>query len=253
MTFSQQFLESIYTSKDGNLTAYQVGKLNTSGKHCLIRLNKASENGLSLTVVDIASNQFTSKVSKSGAEKGVKPIVFEVDTPILADINAAIQKDGKDSDEKKQIESIIAILNGKKIIPGKIYFANLDFLAIPASGLRAKAVKAVCEDDEDEPENYFYVSPPLETVDDIQAIVEKHGYSANNWSAAYALLSGSSYQEPKAYQQRKTFRELLNERCDAINSLTQEDISKLSSITAIYSEDPTVAFQELVKAWLINI
>ena len=252
MALPLTLLESVYTSKDGKLTAYQLGKLSTSGKHCLVRLNKSSENGISLTVCDLVSTLYTSKVSKAGAEKGIQPVVIEPGFPLLFDINAQTSKDGKDSDEKKLIETVAAILDGKGVKPGEIRFMSLDLLCIPPAGFKAKAIKVAIEDNDDE-ENYFYVGPVLSTVDDIQEIVEKWGYSPQGWSEAYALIAGNTFVEGKAYAPKKSFKELLMERVTDIEALTPEEKIRICACVKGYHDDEESAWNSLVNSWLTSI
>lgn len=254
MTFPLTLLESVYTAKDGKLTAYQLSKLATSGKHCLVRLNKASENGVSFTVCGLVTTKYISKVSKAGLEKGVQPVIIEPGFPVIFDINLQYKdKDGKDSEGKKQAECFVKILDGKGVKTGEVRWMCLDIGAIPESGMRANALKAALADNEDDGENYCFVGPALSAGVDIVEIQEKWGYSPQGWAEAYALIAGNTFVEGKAYAPKKTFKETLMERVADIESLTTEEAARIIKLVQDSYPDSESAWSAICHAWLTSI
>lgn len=255
MTIAQAFLDSIYTGKDGQLTAYNIGKLEVL-KPCFIRYNKGSKNGIALTVCDAVSTNYNSRVSKSGAEKGIKPVEIEAGDTILFNINATTERDGKPSDEAKIIATIINLLEIKGVKEGEIILATCDFGSIPPIGLDAEDIEYL---ERKKPPSKMLVVSKFENEEELGKICEEHGLNVDQWMDRYTLLSGTEFKEQQAYS-RKGYKDMFEERLTYFETIAPEVKTRLMTITkSIYgSDDGTdtiseIDFGSFVRDCLVNI
>ena len=218
MTVSQSFLGGIYTGKDNALVSYQVSKLEIT-KPCLVRYNKFSENGISLTICDIASTLFTSKVSKSGAEKGIKPVVKDPGEVLLFSINAQMKRDGAPSDEAGCIETIAGLFKAKEVKEGQIFFLSCDFAMIPPKGFDAETLEFMGK----KKDSTLFKVHPFSNDEEFISVVEELGFNTANWTTALETLTGNEFKEMQGGYTKKGFKELLEERIVLLETIVPNE------------------------------
>lgn len=222
MTVSQNFLSGIYTGKDEQLSAYQIGKLEIT-KPCLVRYNKFSENGISLTVCDIVSTQFTSKVSKGAEAKGTKPVIREMGDVLLFSINAQMKKDGAPSEEAGAISTIAGLLKAKDIKEGQIFFLACDFGMIPPKGFDSETLEFMGK----KKDSTLFKVYPFDGSEEFTTVVEELGFNLEKWSQALETLMGAEFREMTGGYQKKSFKDVLEERIVYLETIVPNDRDRI--------------------------
>lgn len=238
MTVSQNFLDRIYTGKEGKLTAYSLKGLEVP-KACLARLNKISENGISITIVDAVSTKYTSKVSKAGAEKGIKPVEIEVGDTILFNIDSQAQKDGKPSEDAAIISTIGALLKAAGVVEKEVFFMVCDLDSIPAKGFDEKYLAYLKA--QGEKVSALEITR-FEGEDSFIAACEEMGFNSEAWLERLAKMNGEVYVERQGYAAKKSYGDLLKERVEffkAIDPALKEAILALT--VSHFTEEVTEA------------
>lgn len=221
MTFPQNLLDTIYTGKEGKLTTYgNLDRLETLGKYDLIRFDKISDLGISLTLCTVATTRFESRVSKAGQEKGIQPVTVQPSEPILFSMQISPKdRDGKDNPDWLLANQLISVFTFKNLKEGEIYFFNMDMCSI-APKTSERLLKAICED---------FVFLKADDVD-----ISKLGQDKEAWEAAVYNISGSVYVEPKGYAPKKTKDAIFRENIAAVEAITSNDCH--AAYNAVYGK-----------------
>ena len=264
MSLNQAVLDTCYTNKDGQLTAYGVSKFSTAGKFCLAKLGKVSDNGFSLQICDIASTGLISAVSGSAKETGIKPVEIKVADVILVTINAQTKKkDFKtgvegDSPEKKIIETIVKAFEFHKLQQNEMFLIQCNMLSIPADGWPLKTFKGWMSDSDPVDEEGFMhplLIQKFTNKGEFDTAIATLGYDGDNWTRAYEALDGSVIEERQQYQ-KKDFGVALTERVTALEAITpelKERMVKLCGLSEANEETKLAMIQSFCDSWLKSV
>lgn len=251
MTVSQSFLSGIYTGKDEALSTYQIGKLEII-KPCLVRYNKFSENGISFTVCDIVSTQFTSKVSKSGEGKGIKPVIKEAGEVLLFSINAQMKRDGAPSEEAGAIQTIAGLLKGKGVKEGQIFFLQCDFGMIPSKGFDDETLAFMAQ----KKDSTLFKVHTFDGTDEFTALVGELGFNLESWMLALETLAGNEFKEMTGGYTKKAFSDLVEERVKWLETIAPNEQKRILAALGyggLDEENAAIIWSDIATKLLTNI
>jgi hypothetical protein len=233
----------------------------------LVRVNKVSENGVSLTVGLRLDSDFESKVSKNAKEKGTQPIKLEKGEILVFQVNSSVKDDRKPDEVNGRCQTLINAFTGKAkkgdetitlhsepIQDGDFIRLTFDGEQVPIKGLiNLKSLKAYLDDSED---SIIFIDRNL-TVD---------GYDfEESDQAVYDAIKDTKVPTQGNYAPKKSFKDMFDERLALVDSIMQDPkgdvilrIGKYMNESVSWNEDPNgtsywYAEGETLARWISSI
>lgn len=218
-------VQDLYTSgKPGEeiLSCYNLEGLLLD--RALVKLNKVSDNGISLTVATRLTAPFKSAVSKSAKEKGVQPVELDKGDILVFQLNQSLKDDRKPDEVNGRAQTLMSAFTGKakksdEVVTlhdktykeGEIVLLTFDGSQIPLKGLlNMKSFKSYLEDYED-------------SIIHIEAIdVKITGELSEDELEVIETLKSSKAPVQGNYQQRKSFKDIFAERLTFVREIMND-------------------------------
>jgi hypothetical protein len=232
----------LYTSgKAGEevLSCYNLESLVLSGVLC--RVNKVSENGVSLTIAIRLTEDYESKVSKGAKEKGVNPVKTSSGEILVFQVNSSVKDDRKPEERNGRCQTLIDAFTGKMkkgddtitlhenpVQDGSVIRLTLDGEQIPMKGLiNPKSFKAYLGEKED---SIIFIEPIEEDLtEEDQEVLN--------------LLKSSKAPTGGNYQNKKSFADNMSERLKYLETIMKDPKGDVILRVAAYL-DSDIGWQE---------
>lgn len=231
----------LYTSgKAGEetLSCYNLESLVLPGALC--RVNKVSENGVSLTIGLRLTEDYESKVSKGAKEKGTNPVKTSKGEILIFQVNSSVKDDRKPEERNGRCQTLIDAFTGKMkkgdetitlhenpIQDGSIIWLTFDGEQIPMKGLiNPKSLKAYLADEEDSI-LFFEAADPSE-----------EGEMEDEEREIYEALKNAKVPTQSNYGPKKTYSDLIGERIAYLDSIMKDSKGEAVLKIAGYLNEP---------------
>lgn len=219
MTLSLNLIDSLYSTKNGAVAYNGLDNLVTSGKYDLLRINRISPNGLSITVCSISTINKALNVSKKNAEAGISPIEIKQGQPFIFEGNYRSEevdyktKAKTDLKDKRFIDAFSDLVKKFELQEGVIYWAKME-------------MNALSVDDKDLIDlihkKYFdFAEAGLAKPD----FYEKAGINFNLWMPALELIDSTKFVAPKEYTPKATKDEVFLSNLEAVKRITDDQVA----------------------------
>lgn len=231
----------LYTSgKAGEetLSCYNLESLVLPGVLC--RVNKVSENGVSLTIGVRLTEDYESKVSKGAKEKGTNPVKTSKGEILIFQVNSSVKDDRKPEERNGRCQTLIDAFTGKMkkgdeiitlhenpVQDGSIVWLTFDGEQIPMKGLiNPKSLKAYLADEED---SILYIESSDPSEEGEMEDVDREIYEA---------LKNAKVPTQSNYGPKKTYSDLMAERIAYLDSMMKDPKGEIVIKIAGYLNEP---------------
>lgn len=231
----------LYTSgKTGEetLSCYNLEALVLPGVLC--RVNKVSENGVSLTIGLRLLEDYESKVSKGAKEKGTNPVKVSKGEILIFQVNSSVKDDRKPDEKNGRCQTLIDAFTGKMkkgdetitlhenpIQDGSIIWLTFDGEQIPMKGLiNPKSLKAYLGDEEDSILFFESADPSPE------------GEMEDGEREIYEALKSAKVPTQSSYGPKKTYSDLIGERIAYLDLIMKDPKGETIIRIAGYLNEP---------------